>query len=512
MAGFTDTLRGDGLARAQRALVRLEGDSLRLDRERWRFSDSPPPYTSDPSGTTTRSKSPVPLSEEQRRRQQRRVQLGLERDASKPYYQFEAQTSEEEKRLWEADRNRTRRIRVGENPSRTASEIVKNCWVEQGIRNNNWNTFAFGRWKHEEPLEVESESETDSEAPTPLFSLPQPKPRRPKSDKEKRQIAEQRLAREREHEASRPYFQFVYQISKERERSQDETRSEESATAADINSRAYESIKATWIKRGIWNRKWGILPGMSWKHEEPLQEEIDDGPVSALVDLRGNAQLPVGHEGVEAPPRPIFGSPSPVEPIQPRESGIANVSQQKPPGNIDLVGLENGNAEHTPSASNLRHTGNDGQAHCPIIGQTSRRRNRKPSQKAQPVVNESLGPVHSSKVFKAARKTRLGPQRQPNASKKVFFGGLPLFSDVETEEPQPLPVQGPRRSNRIQPLVSIVAPDQTRMASTNPPKPAIRSKSEVNVAKTRTTRSSAKPQGISKRQPAKTARGKARKE
>ena len=41
MAGFIDTLRGDGLARAQRALARLDGDSLRLDRERQRFSHSP---------------------------------------------------------------------------------------------------------------------------------------------------------------------------------------------------------------------------------------------------------------------------------------------------------------------------------------------------------------------------------------------------------------------------------------------------------------------------------------
>jgi hypothetical protein len=133
MAGFADTLRGDGLARAQRALSGLEGDPLRLDHARRRFSHSPPPYTSDPSGTTTQSESPNPPSEEQRRREERRWQLIEEREASEPYYQFEAQTSEEEKRIWEADRNRTRRLRVGKNPSEMASEIVKNRWIEQGI-------------------------------------------------------------------------------------------------------------------------------------------------------------------------------------------------------------------------------------------------------------------------------------------------------------------------------------------------------------------------------------------
>jgi hypothetical protein len=45
MAGFTDALRGDGLARAQRALAGLEGDPLRLDHVRGQFSDSPPPHT-----------------------------------------------------------------------------------------------------------------------------------------------------------------------------------------------------------------------------------------------------------------------------------------------------------------------------------------------------------------------------------------------------------------------------------------------------------------------------------
>jgi hypothetical protein len=86
MAGFANTLRGDGLARAQRALAGLEGDPQRLDRTRVWFDDSLPPYTSDRSGTTTRSQSPNPPSEEQQRYQERRVQLGRERRASEQYH------------------------------------------------------------------------------------------------------------------------------------------------------------------------------------------------------------------------------------------------------------------------------------------------------------------------------------------------------------------------------------------------------------------------------------------
>jgi hypothetical protein len=73
----------------------MEGDSLRLDRERQQFSHSPPPYTSNPSGTTTRSASPNSPSEEQRLRQERRMQLEEEREASEPHEQFAAQVEEE---------------------------------------------------------------------------------------------------------------------------------------------------------------------------------------------------------------------------------------------------------------------------------------------------------------------------------------------------------------------------------------------------------------------------------
>src|SRR5579862_3859207 len=171
---MADTLRGDGLARAQRTLAGLERDPQRLDRARIRFDDSPPPYTSDRSGTTTRSQSPDPPSEEQRRHQERRIQLGLEADASRPDKQFSHQINEEEERVFEASLNGIRRVPVGSDPRTIAREKVKKLWVEQGIWNNKWDEFAYGRWKHEEPLELESESETGSEAglSPPIFSFP----------------------------------------------------------------------------------------------------------------------------------------------------------------------------------------------------------------------------------------------------------------------------------------------------------------------------------------------------
>jgi len=138
---------------------------------------------------------------------------------------------------------------------------------------------------------------------------------------------------------------------------------------------------------------------------------------------------------------------------------------------------------------------------------------RKASHKDGQPANASLGPVHSSKVSKATRK-RNGPQRRLNISQKVFSDGLPLSSGVDAAEPQPSPPPEhvtPRRSKRIQPPVSSVAKDPAKTASMDPSKRAVRSKPEGKVASNLTTRSSAKPQGVSKRQPAKTTRGKARK-
>ena len=72
---------------------------------------------------------------------------------------------------------------------------------------------------------------------------------------------------------------------------------------------AYNNVKNTWTKRGIWKKRWGILLGMSWKYKEPLEEETADGPALVLANPLVNSS----HEVGEAPTIRIFGSPSPVK-------------------------------------------------------------------------------------------------------------------------------------------------------------------------------------------------------
>ncbi|KAF2180928.1 hypothetical protein K469DRAFT_714121 [Zopfia rhizophila CBS 207.26] len=536
MTGFADTLRGDGLARVHRALDGLEADPLGLDRARTRFSQPPPSYTSNPSGTTTRSVSPEPPRNEQRRREQReqrfqrRRKLMDERAASLPLEQFLAQVDEETRRIWNANPRTSlmseSKIPIGGTEEKEATETIKKRWVQQGIWKDKWDEMAAGRymnvgkWKHEEPLELESESETDTEAesPPPTFSIfgvpqkqPQPKPRRPKSNDEKQRVAERRAVREREREASRPYHQFVYQISKERERIQDESANGEGTDAADIDSRAYENVKNTWTKRGIWNGKWGILPGMSWKHEWPLEEEAADDP----APVPANPSVNGSHDAGEAPTRRIFGSPSPVASNRRQTSGIMNTSRQGLSADVDSARPEDGDVERSPSTSNSLRPRTGKRVLRPTTGQTLRPSRQKPYHKdgqPQPVASASLGPVHSSKVSKATGRKRPGPRRRPNTPQGVPPGGPPLLSGPGVAGPLPQAASvPPRRSKRLQPPEPSIAKGPTGITSADSLKSIAQSRPKRKAAGNPISMVSAKPQGISKRQRSSTTRGKARK-
>lgn len=300
---MADSIRGDGVLRAHRALDALLDDPERLQRDRERFSRSPPAYRSQPSGSTTRSPSPDGVSDDQKRRDSIRLGLKLERYASHPTEQYLAQHTQETERL-DADRRRNMyRCPPGFNDITEHAQFkVKARWIEQGIWREEWDTQIeiFRKWKHEEPLpESKSDSDSGSAPVIPLFGTVASGKQAASSHKVDPQ------EQQRQREASRPYFQFIAQLSHERDRIEALARSrppkhplnrtchsashmrllEEEArqwslkkpvmsTPHDINTTAYERLKSAWTKRGIWNNKWGVLPGMSWKHEEPFEEML----------------------------------------------------------------------------------------------------------------------------------------------------------------------------------------------------------------------------------------------
>jgi hypothetical protein len=484
-----------------RALDRFEVDPVGLDRARMRFSQSPPAYVSNPSGTTTRSTSPVLQSELDQSRLQRQTQLETERQASLPYEQFSYERGQERTRLFEAHRKRIQSLPPGEDVDTIARNNVKDHWIERGIWNNKWNDMADGLWKHEEPLELESESETDTEVDSPprpsLFGMTQqqqqPKPRSLKSDYERRQIAERRVVRERQREASRPYHQFVYQLSNEGERIEDEMSVGLGAgvRAADINTRAYENVKKVWIRRGIWNLGWGILPGMSWKHEEPREEIPADDP----VPVSENRYRGLGFTGACA--TRLFMPNPPVNPSPLQESGAMTVSLPTPPKDICSDISENGHGEHSPYAPASPRTSSGDRARRLASRQSSQTDSTTPSHADREAANTTSGSLHSSNVSKAVgKKTR--PEDQTKVSETI----LSAAADAIEAQPSSEEVT-PRRSKRIQSLHPGNHKDSSKGDSRSKPKPGGR--------RPKPAISSAKPQGISKKKSAKTTKKKLRK-
>ena len=183
-----------------------------------------------------------------------------------------------------ADKDRTCPVPIGSPVRSVAYNNVRRRWDTQGIWDETWNQMASNspRWKHEKPLEMERESDAERPAHRSLFASR--KPELPKCEEKKRQAKEKqaqtRAIKERERQASRPFYQFNYQLSRERDRLLHESseRGTENLdiTAPDLNTRAYNNVKTDWIEWKIWDRLWGIIPGMSWKHEKSVEKHLRD--------------------------------------------------------------------------------------------------------------------------------------------------------------------------------------------------------------------------------------------
>lgn len=195
---MANSMRGDGFLRAHQAL-----DSLLDDPERLRRS-----------------------CEGQMQRDLLRWGLEAECAASEPFEQFLAQYSEETERL---GRDSMYQCPPGfDNITKHAQFKVKMRWIEQDIWRDEWSSqhrFA-GRWKHEEPLPLpepdsESDANSDSAPVMELFGTVAIGKRPARSHKVGHREQRQR-EQLRQREASRPYFQFLSQLSDARNRIQEE--------------------------------------------------------------------------------------------------------------------------------------------------------------------------------------------------------------------------------------------------------------------------------------------------
>ncbi|EPE34329.1 hypothetical protein GLAREA_10023 [Glarea lozoyensis ATCC 20868] len=263
--------------------------------------------------------------------------------ASQPAKQFAYQLSLEEDRLG----RRTKDV------SEIARESVKASWVQQGLWRpsfEQWMSGAYfyaGRWKHELPPDAESDDSDVDGLETPLSKGEKRRKREPTIKAPKATISNKedvtylcQLTAHDQREASRPYHQFLYQMSKAQERSSQNPPDDKvvaySASDYEVNTRAYNLVKASWMRQGIWCHRWGILPGMSWKHElafDILGEEADylanNDQLKVIEAVGSSLDLQSGLDPVSLAPStsPVSNvAPSPISSKLPNTEILGNVS------------------------------------------------------------------------------------------------------------------------------------------------------------------------------------------
>ncbi|KAI0399141.1 hypothetical protein F4802DRAFT_603268 [Xylaria palmicola] len=374
--GLERSLATDGIDRdidrVDSTLDSLFNDPEKLDRARGRFDRPPPVYRSYSSGTTTQppgSGNSDGLTEGERWLLDQRVKLRLDYFSCSACNLFDQQVSIERQRLIEA---------IGKGPWRifsrrnncgdVARENIEKQWIEQGIWNPEWDREKRGgwKWKHQEPFPL-VQAEAEREDFGPLFSYNWNPEIERKEEEEREKIEKEQAIRDK----SRPFHQFVYQVSKTREWIQQQSglTTTDARYPFDIHTTAYEDVKKTWTNNGIWDRKWGILPGMSWKNEQPLEAWLEeemaylvssgqgprkDTPREPLDSEAFHLQMdacPLPNSGVHTPSLPPLASGNEASPVPARE-----VAQEDQPMIDNPPGTPNSNPASLPRQASPRRS------------------------------------------------------------------------------------------------------------------------------------------------------------
>ncbi len=333
------------------ALQRLEANPGLLDRSRNRYNDPPPPYS---SGKTT--EAPSPGFHRRLDEFDARLEKKQERWQSSPESQYHSQCNRERERLsYQQERRRDGRrqtlpydqnIKIDQfqwagELGANAANNVRCRWIEQGIWNDEWGSqpgwpkvpgtaYPTPFWAHEDrpnPFAPQRREE-----PQLLFNLTgdlfgntdTDQPQSPQGIAEDPESEPQR-----DTSASRPYYQFVYQVSQECEWIRDEADYARPGEPIDVNAAAHKSIKQFWQKSKIWDPQWEEMPGMKWMYEEPAEDEIDSSAGGSQPSLPSNHAQYESNSSVDNSP--------PVPPSNPQyEAAMRAAPPAQPPHNRSI--------------------------------------------------------------------------------------------------------------------------------------------------------------------------------
>ncbi|KAK4094304.1 hypothetical protein Purlil1_909 [Purpureocillium lilacinum] len=284
--------RLDDLFAASAKLQALAEDSDQLQDARRRFETTPPACRSRPSAEITQLHTPGPANEEERRLRNEKARFFYIQHhwaRSRPYDQFHMQKSMEIGFLVDKWRETFGpRCYGSRDDPEMAERLVRARWVEWGIWSEEWKDEPEGgaRWDtdHVVPIDLNDyedfmsgakmQRETVERGSSPgsgnqAIADPAPEP--------------VGTTQHRDDDNSRPYNLFLLLVGVERQRLR--RRSAIKSDPHDINTQAYNVVRKEWEKEGIWRTTWGTLPGMTWKHEHPLEDIIDEEAGLTLEEL-----------------------------------------------------------------------------------------------------------------------------------------------------------------------------------------------------------------------------------
>ena len=249
------------------------------DLSRRRFDRSPPPVPSIPStGNESEPQSPGALL--------RRKEV-MEMRKSTADEQYATQVHDEMDRIQAARGMGLLQQPIIGDRREAAEANVKYRWIQQGIWDDRWDSQSEPgeTWKHEiqgSPLPERRDpmvNNLDIRDGHNHFNL----------EKKYEEVIQSAIDFQNR-QLSRPCYQFVYQFCQERQWIKMGFGKESQDQADGLDTHAYQNVKARWIRDGIWDDDWSLIPGVSWKHERPrkippldeMSREIDSRKVARL--------------------------------------------------------------------------------------------------------------------------------------------------------------------------------------------------------------------------------------
>ena len=437
------------------------------DLSRRRFSRSPPPVPSVPSTGYEESEPPSPGA-------QLRYKEENELQNSRPDAQFRIQIDDELGRIRAARDNELLQQPNLVDWEEAAETNIKYRWMQQGIWDERWASHPGKIWKHElrdSPSPVRSSKSVKDDGVSKLRTK---RKRQPCDLEEEYQEIVRCAIGFQNRQSSRPCYQFIYQFDKEREWIKMGLSTQHQDQHANIDMRAYENLKSRWIRDGIWDDDWALIPSTSWRHERPPKL-----PTSLEMFRRADAQKAAAMERAERPPRWYFMAPSLEYPtavpltITNRPSNPP-ISLKAPSGPVSLNVVEL-SSRVVPSPGDRSPTSRSPQQ-TEFPGST-----RKSTAKAKP---NAKGQDHDEPQTRSAETKKPVNTRKINSKKKAPHKQKIKISSTCITESRPVKIRASANKEKNCPPILVAKHGETpKDATASRPRRAAASKAMKNLTK-----------------------------